>query len=862
MDNDAETFHMPYEELKEITEDFSDACLIGSGAFGKVYKGKDKDGHEIAVKILRQTLDLDGNAFTTEFNNLIKLKHPNIVRLVGFCSEDEEVIKEHNGRSIAATDMHRALCIEYLHNGSLQKHLYGYTLAYNMRSTKFIKKVQKKWRERLQTIQGYTSVEDDCQQVKKCVEIALKCIDEEKAKRPNIKSIIDQLVETEKHQNDTVTEDASGKVVDLNNYKGKFSLPSSHLSVSLGKLTMKITKEITNDFLSSLELGRSVFGTTYKGTFPEGSMIAVKRLHENSSVVQGKTFDTEVANLMALQHENIVKLVGFCHEVQKELVEHNGKYIIVDIMESYLCYEYVPKGTLDKYVYAPSAIDWDTRFKIIKGICQGIHFLHKELDGPLIHMNLVPSSIWLDDNWVPKIADFGLSRLIGQEQTRMNTINVIGQTGYMAPEYLYRGEISTMSDIYSLGMLILEITTGEKNCAVPEDRSARKFVDNEMLDTISTVDWNKRPSLVENISRVNARRQMKSVSTELLDVYPKELPFPFRPNMLISCSLQLTNRTEDSILVRLGTKSSKKYMAKMPICGVVPPRSTYTIIVTAREQEKQPPFNEEYFTLASSIVRGGNLRQETATNNQQPPQSEIQIISITKFSQVLSMDVHPTEPWIMTSHLGGDIFIWDNQAREIEVSFGGGTNIPVYDAKFIEREEWLVAGDGDGTICVYSYDTEQEVAKIEAHEGEITSLAVHPTSPLVLPVSDDHLIKLWAWDENGWECTRTFEGHSDKVTQVVFNTVWDISSSESKILLTDHQNELLCVQHYTSDNRHYLITGSSDKTAQIWDMETERCVQILKGHADCISSVYRHPELPVVITGSHDGTVRFKIRLL
>jgi len=240
---------------------------------------------------------------------------------------------------------------------------------------------------------------------------------------------------------------------------------------------------------------------------------------------------------------------------------------------------------------------------------------------------------------------------------------------------------------------------------------------------------------------------------------------------------------------------------------------------------------------------------------------------------VLSMDVHPTEPWIMTSHLGGDIFIWDYEAREIEVSFGARRNIPVYSAKFIEREEWLVAGDGDGIICAYSYDTEQEVTKIEAHESEITSLAVHPACPLVLSGSKDHLIKLWDW-EKGWECTRTFEGHSDRITQVIFNAVgdtdsfasasldhtiriWDISSSERKITLTQHHlGGLLCVHSYTSDIRQYLITGTSDGIAQIWDMEAEICVQKLKGHADCVSCVYRHPEPPVVITGSHDGTVR------
>ncbi|RLM69342.1 Cysteine-rich receptor-like protein kinase 5 [Panicum miliaceum] len=1021
MDN-SETLHIAYQELKEITGGFSD--LLGCGTFGMVYKGKDKYGQEIAVKLLIDSTDLDGIAFTREFNNLTKLKHPNIVRLLGFCNEEEEVVTEYNGKNIIAVKMHRALCFEYLNKGNLQKHLsdehYGFDwqtrykiirgvcmglkylhmelespvyhldlkpenilLDSNMEpkiadfglsrllgedttskktSTRalgtlgycppeFIKnqiiskefdifslgviiiQVHKKWRERLRTIPGYTSLVKDCQQVKKCVEIALKCIEEERCKRPNIASIVHKLAETEEHQKDT------------------------------------------SSFID-------------EGVLPEGGMIAVKRLAENSPVSCRNTFETEVSYLMGLRHENIVELVCFSHEAQKEVVKLNGRYIIIEKMASCLGYKYLDNGSLHMHLYADTtSINWDTRFKIIKGICLGLHFLHKELDAPLIHMNLVPRSILLDDNWVPKIADFGFSRLFGKEQTSMNTINVQGYNGYFAPEYLYRGEISTMSDIYSLGMLILEITTGEKNCAGLEDSFGRKFVDNvhqnwttdeqiihkypsldpnglqqvnaciviglkcveadrnkwpsivdivdklNIVGIISTVDWNKKPS-------VNARPQMNpvsignkssasitaetmshwhmsriaikptrqwlqslysyckedsSVSTDLLDIYPTELRFPFKPNMLISCSLQLTNTTDDCISIWLGTKSSKKYMAKMPLRGVVPPRSTYTIIVTTREQEKQPPSNrEEFFTLGSTIVRDGNLSlnhadissaavefcnfrkklKKTAADKVhelilEPLKSEIQIISIRKFSKMLSMDVHPTEPWVMTSHLGGDIFIWDYEALESEISFG--RNNPVYSAKFIEREKWVVAGDGDGTICVYNYNTKHQVANFKAHEGEVTSLAVHPSGPLVLSASDDHLIKLWNW-EKGWECTQTFEGHSDTVTQVIFNTVdtdsfasasldhtiriWDISTFESKIILSDHLDGLTCVHSCTGDIRQYLISGSLDRTAQIWDMEAERCVQTLKGHADRVSCVYCHPELPVVITGSHDGTIR------
>ncbi|KAK3119111.1 hypothetical protein QOZ80_9BG0714080 [Eleusine coracana subsp. coracana] len=216
------------------------------------------------------------------------------------------------------------------------------------------------------------------------------------------------------------------------------------------KLPAKVLKDITNNFSPQNIRGQSVFGTIYEGNLPGGGSIAVKRLAQDSIV----------------QHFS-------------SLVEHNGRYVIVDVTELCLCYEYLPKGTIDKYIYdKTSIVDWNTRFQIIKGICQGLQFLHKELDGPLVHMNLVPTSIWLDDNWLPKITDFGHSRLFGHEQTRKNTMNIKGQIGYMAPEYLYRGEISTMSDIYSLGMIILETTTGQKILSTPNDRASRIFVEN------------------------------------------------------------------------------------------------------------------------------------------------------------------------------------------------------------------------------------------------------------------------------------------------------------------------------------------------------------------------------------------------
>lgn len=317
--------------------------------------------------------------------------------------------------------------------------------------------------------------------------------------------------------------------------KSKESKPSL-LSTLPKELPSLFLSEITDGFSNERKLGSGAFGVVYKGILQDGQEIAVKKLGENSPVTPDKQFQNEVGNLMAIQHENIVKLIGFCYETQKKVVEHNGRYILADTIESLLCYEYVQKGSLEKYLFDKShGIDWDTRFKIIKGICRGLHFLHKELDSPIVHMDLKPDNILLDDNMEPKIADFGLSRLFGQEQTRMNTQNVVGAYGYMAPEYLYRGEISTQSDIYSLGLLIIEITTREKNCPNNQDRSGRNFIENvrqnwtdehiaskcssldaDCLQQVKTcietglkcveIDRKKRPSIVEIVNKLNGRR--------------------------------------------------------------------------------------------------------------------------------------------------------------------------------------------------------------------------------------------------------------------------------------------------------------------------------------------------------------------
>ncbi|KAL6660740.1 hypothetical protein ACP70R_001775 [Stipagrostis hirtigluma subsp. patula] len=241
---------------------------------------------------------------------------------------------------------------------------------------------------------------------------------------------------------------------------------------------LEFLKHITNDFSSEREIGRGAFGVVYKGILETGQVVAVKKLVRTSGV-HDRRFQNEASNLWKLQHKNIVKLLGSCNQVERKLVEKNGRYVFTDVQEKLLCYEYLSNGSLDNYIYDKSSgFDWPMRFKLVMGICNGLHFLHEERNESIVHLNLKPSNILLDNNMVPKIADFGLSRLFGQEQTHVLTKNVVGWIGYIAPEYHYRGEISVKSDIFSLGILILEIVTGLKRDPMIEDISSKRLIDN------------------------------------------------------------------------------------------------------------------------------------------------------------------------------------------------------------------------------------------------------------------------------------------------------------------------------------------------------------------------------------------------
>ncbi|QHO32412.1 hypothetical protein S245_027972 [Arachis hypogaea] len=208
----------------------------------------------------------------------------------------------------------------------------------------------------------------------------------------------------------------------------------------------------TGKFSFNNKIGQGGFGPVYKGKLEHGQEIAVKRLSHSSR--QGMAeFITEVKLIAKLQHRNLVKLLGCCIQGEEKL----------------LVYEYVVNGSLDTFNFdqaKSNLLDWPRRFLIIFGVARGLLYLHQDSRLRIIHRDLKASNILLDDKLNPKISDFGMARTFGGDQTEGNTNRVVGTYGYMAPEYAIDGLYSIKSDVFSFGILIMEIICGTKNRAL------------------------------------------------------------------------------------------------------------------------------------------------------------------------------------------------------------------------------------------------------------------------------------------------------------------------------------------------------------------------------------------------------------
>ncbi|XP_078175338.1 LEAF RUST 10 DISEASE-RESISTANCE LOCUS RECEPTOR-LIKE PROTEIN KINASE-like 2.1 isoform X1 [Carex rostrata] len=208
---------------------------------------------------------------------------------------------------------------------------------------------------------------------------------------------------------------------------------------------MKITQSFRD------KLGKGGFGTVYKGKQPDGCMVAVKVLHNSTN--NGEEFLNEVVSIGRTSHVNVVTLLGFCIEGSKRA----------------LVYEYMSNRSLDMYIYSENpktVLGWEKLYNIAIGIARGLEYLHRGCSTHIVHFDIKPQNILLDDDFCPKIADFGLAKLCPPKESVLSSmVDMRGTIGFIAPEVFSRGfgVVSTKSDVYSYGMMVLEMVGGRKN---------------------------------------------------------------------------------------------------------------------------------------------------------------------------------------------------------------------------------------------------------------------------------------------------------------------------------------------------------------------------------------------------------------
>ncbi|KAK9923127.1 hypothetical protein M0R45_031560 [Rubus argutus] len=211
----------------------------------------------------------------------------------------------------------------------------------------------------------------------------------------------------------------------------------------------------------STKIGQGGFGSVYLGVLPDGVQLAVKKLEGQ---FQGKKeFRAEVTIIGKIRHVHLVKLRGFCAEGLHRL----------------LVYEYMGKGSLDKWIFNNNKkddhfLDWNTRFNIALGTAKGLAYLHEECEEKIVHCDIKPENVLLDENFNAKVSDFGLAKLMNRDESLVHT-TLRGTRGYLAPEWLTNYAISEKSDVYSYGMVLLEIIGGKRNFSPGESSGKSHF---------------------------------------------------------------------------------------------------------------------------------------------------------------------------------------------------------------------------------------------------------------------------------------------------------------------------------------------------------------------------------------------------
>ncbi|KAA8518034.1 hypothetical protein F0562_015508 [Nyssa sinensis] len=266
-------------------------------------------------------------------------------------------------------------------------------------------------------------------------------------------------------------------------------------------------KKMTNNFKE--KLGEGGYGSVYKGKLRSGSLVAIKIL--GKSRANGQDFINEVATIGRIHHVNVVQLIGYCAERSKRA----------------LVYEFMPNGSLEKYALSKEghiSLSCEKMYEISLGVARGIDYLHRGCDMQILHFDIKPHNILLDENFTPKVSDFGLAKLYSTDDSIVSLTAARGTIGYMAPELFYKniGGVSYKADVYSFGMLLIEMTDKRKNMNACIDHSSEIYFPSWVYDQLSEKNYVQMADATEEEKEVV--KKMIIVALWCIQMKPSDRP--------------------------------------------------------------------------------------------------------------------------------------------------------------------------------------------------------------------------------------------------------------------------------------------------------------------------------------------------
>jgi serine/threonine protein kinase len=283
-----------------------------------------------------------------------------------------------------------------------------------------------------------------------------------------------------------------------------------NLSVPIKQYRYAEVKRMTNSFRD--KLGQGGYGVVYKASLPDGRQVAVKIINESKG--NGEEFINEVASISRTSHVNIVALLGFCYENKRALI-----------------YEFMPKGSLDNLICKSGFsdvtcnLDWKTMYQIAIGIARGLEYLHQGCSSRILHLDIKPQNILLDEDFCPKISDFGLAKICQRKDSIVSMMGTRGTIGFIAPEVFSRtyGGVSHKSDVYSYGMLIIEMIGGRKNYDTGGSSTSEMFFPDWIYKDLELSN-NFVDSLSNSEEENDTVRKITMVSLWCIQTNPSERP--------------------------------------------------------------------------------------------------------------------------------------------------------------------------------------------------------------------------------------------------------------------------------------------------------------------------------------------------